>query len=164
MRAQQHARCIPWRQCTRAQWVGTTTTDLCMPPAHVQLVKSGERERLKQLLRDKLTECGWRDEVKQRCRGAGEARQLPHAHSARLLWRSTAGGALSYRLKASTARVRFPSLPAWPHVCSAQTSSLLVALTRSLQRRWCAQFAQRAGQQCRIASRLSCSAASRRLC
>eukprot|EP00878_Enallax_costatus_P047446 GHUV01058156.1.p1 GENE.GHUV01058156.1~~GHUV01058156.1.p1 ORF type:complete len:134 (-),score=11.90 GHUV01058156.1:79-480(-) len=34
-----------------------------------QLIKSGERDRLKQLLREKLTECGWRDEVKQRCRG-----------------------------------------------------------------------------------------------
>jgi hypothetical protein len=38
-------------------------------PATLQLIKSGERERLKQLLREKLTECGWRDEVKQRCRG-----------------------------------------------------------------------------------------------
>lgn len=36
---------------------------------HVQLVNSGERERLKQLLREKLTECGWRDDIKQRCRG-----------------------------------------------------------------------------------------------
>jgi len=39
----------------------------------MQLIKSGERERLKQLLRDKLTECGWRDEVKQRCRGDRKA-------------------------------------------------------------------------------------------
>jgi hypothetical protein len=37
---------------------------------HPQLVRSGERERLKRLLRERLTECGWRDEVKQRCRGA----------------------------------------------------------------------------------------------
>ena len=35
-----------------------------------QLVRSGERERLKRLLREKLTECGWRDDIKQRCRGA----------------------------------------------------------------------------------------------
>lgn len=42
----------------------------------LQLIHSGERERLKQLLRDKLTECGWRDEVKQRCRGE---RSLPPA-------------------------------------------------------------------------------------
>lgn len=42
---------------------------VCPPCALLQLVHSGERERLKQLLRDKLTECGWRDEVKQRCRG-----------------------------------------------------------------------------------------------
>jgi hypothetical protein len=40
-------------------------------PRSQQLVQSGERERLKQLLRDKLTECGWRDEVKQRARGVG---------------------------------------------------------------------------------------------
>ncbi|KIY99369.1 Enhancer of yellow 2 transcription factor-like protein [Monoraphidium neglectum] len=33
-----------------------------------ELIRSGERERLKRLLRDKLTECGWRDDVKQRCR------------------------------------------------------------------------------------------------
>ncbi|KAF6261299.1 transcription factor e(y)2-domain-containing protein [Scenedesmus sp. NREL 46B-D3] len=42
--------------------------------ALLQLIKSGERERLKQLLRDKLTECGWRDEVKQRCREYIQAR------------------------------------------------------------------------------------------
>jgi hypothetical protein len=34
-----------------------------------QLVRSGERERLKRVLRDKLTDCGWRDDIKQRCRG-----------------------------------------------------------------------------------------------
>lgn len=34
----------------------------------VQLIASGERERLKKLLRDKLDECGWRDEIKQLCR------------------------------------------------------------------------------------------------
>jgi len=40
------------------------------PPNNTQqLIRSGERERLKQLLRDKLTECGWRDDIKQRCRG-----------------------------------------------------------------------------------------------
>ncbi|KAI8467182.1 MAG: hypothetical protein J3K34DRAFT_523929 [Monoraphidium minutum] len=33
-----------------------------------ELIRSGERERLKRLLREKLTECGWRDDIKQRCR------------------------------------------------------------------------------------------------
>lgn len=46
-----------------------------MPNCCLQLIKSGERDRLKQLLREKLTECGWRDEIKQRCRGA---QQLGH--------------------------------------------------------------------------------------
>jgi hypothetical protein len=45
-------------------WDGSTAAACCL-----QLIHSGERDRLKQLLRDKLTECGWRDEVKQRCRG-----------------------------------------------------------------------------------------------
>jgi hypothetical protein len=35
-----------------------------------QLIESGEKERLKQLLRRKLQECGWRDDIKERCRGA----------------------------------------------------------------------------------------------
>lgn len=34
------------------------------------LVQSGEKERLKQLLRLKLVECGWRDEMKLHCKGA----------------------------------------------------------------------------------------------
>ncbi|EGZ14821.1 hypothetical protein PHYSODRAFT_354729 [Phytophthora sojae] len=32
------------------------------------LVQSGEKERLKQLLRLKLVECGWRDEMKLHCK------------------------------------------------------------------------------------------------
>lgn len=32
---------------------------------------------MKQLLREKLTECGWRDEVKQRCRGGRAAAAAP---------------------------------------------------------------------------------------
>jgi enhancer of yellow 2 transcription factor len=35
----------------------------------VQLIESGERDRLKALLRDRLLECGWKDEIKQRCVG-----------------------------------------------------------------------------------------------
>jgi len=40
-----------------------------LPLPSAQLIKSGERDRLKALLREKLTECGWRDDIKQRCRG-----------------------------------------------------------------------------------------------
>lgn len=36
---------------------------------HLQLIESGEKDRLKQLLRRKLQECGWRDDIKERCRG-----------------------------------------------------------------------------------------------
>jgi len=33
-----------------------------------KLLESGEKERLKDLLRTKLVECGWRDEMKTHCR------------------------------------------------------------------------------------------------
>ena len=33
-----------------------------------QLVETGEREKLKELLRTRLTECGWRDQLKEQCR------------------------------------------------------------------------------------------------
>ncbi|KAF4030021.1 Transcription factor e(y)2 [Phytophthora infestans] len=33
-----------------------------------RLVQSGEKERLKELLRHKLVECGWRDEMKLHCK------------------------------------------------------------------------------------------------
>ncbi len=32
-----------------------------------KLVETGEKERLKELLRQKLIECGWRDELKEYC-------------------------------------------------------------------------------------------------
>ncbi|GAM22647.1 hypothetical protein SAMD00019534_058220, partial [Acytostelium subglobosum LB1] len=35
---------------------------------HQKLIESGEKERLKILLRNKLVEAGWRDEVKAHCR------------------------------------------------------------------------------------------------
>ena len=35
---------------------------------NAKLVQSGERERLKQLLRERLVECGWRDELKEQCK------------------------------------------------------------------------------------------------
>lgn len=34
----------------------------------VQMIESGEKERLKELLRERLIECGWRDEMKALCR------------------------------------------------------------------------------------------------
>ena len=34
-----------------------------------KLVETGEKERLKELLRQKLIECGWRDELKEYCKG-----------------------------------------------------------------------------------------------
>ena len=38
---------------------------------HQKLVDTGEKERLKQLLRSKLEECGWRDELKAYCKEKG---------------------------------------------------------------------------------------------
>eukprot|EP00009_Paramoeba_aestuarina_P013858 CAMPEP_0201536574 /NCGR_PEP_ID=MMETSP0161_2-20130828/62223_1 /ASSEMBLY_ACC=CAM_ASM_000251 /TAXON_ID=180227 /ORGANISM="Neoparamoeba aestuarina, Strain SoJaBio B1-5/56/2" /LENGTH=96 /DNA_ID=CAMNT_0047942353 /DNA_START=143 /DNA_END=430 /DNA_ORIENTATION=- len=35
---------------------------------HNQLVESGEKERLKEMLRSKLVECGWRNDVRERCK------------------------------------------------------------------------------------------------
>ncbi|MBA0776178.1 hypothetical protein Gotri_011214 [Gossypium trilobum] len=34
----------------------------------MQLIQSGEKERLKELLRERLLECGWIDEMKALCR------------------------------------------------------------------------------------------------
>nr|GEY88037.1 transcription and mRNA export factor SUS1-like [Tanacetum cinerariifolium] len=33
-----------------------------------RLIESGEKERLKELLRERLIECGWKDEMKSHCR------------------------------------------------------------------------------------------------
>ncbi|EEH55815.1 uncharacterized protein MICPUCDRAFT_44519 [Micromonas pusilla CCMP1545] len=41
---------------------------------NAKLVSSGERERLKQLLRERLIECGWRDELKEQCKRIVKAR------------------------------------------------------------------------------------------
>ena len=54
-----------------------------------KLVETGEKERLKELLRQKLVECGWRDELKEYCKGAsprGRARAVgaPRRSSRRL--------------------------------------------------------------------------------
>lgn len=34
----------------------------------LKLVESGEKERLMELLRERLVECGWRDDMKALCR------------------------------------------------------------------------------------------------
>ncbi|CAF4759134.1 enhancer of yellow 2 transcription factor-like [Pieris napi] len=36
--------------------------------AHQRLILSGDRERFKELLRKRLIECGWRDQVRMLCR------------------------------------------------------------------------------------------------
>mmetsp|Transcript_3883 Transcript_3883/g.5083 ORF Transcript_3883/g.5083 Transcript_3883/m.5083 type:complete len:83 (+) Transcript_3883:189-437(+) len=33
-----------------------------------KLIETGEKERLKEILRQKLVECGWRDELKEYCK------------------------------------------------------------------------------------------------
>jgi len=35
---------------------------------NIKLVESGEKEKLMELLRERLVECGWRDEMKALCR------------------------------------------------------------------------------------------------
>ncbi|KAK4753629.1 hypothetical protein SAY87_001733 [Trapa incisa] len=35
---------------------------------NIKLVENGEKERLKELLRERLVECGWSDEMKEHCR------------------------------------------------------------------------------------------------
>ena len=41
-----------------------------------RLIESGERERLKELLRNRLVECGWRDQVKTHCKDIVKQRGL----------------------------------------------------------------------------------------
>ena len=43
-----------------------------------QLVETGEREKLKELLRVRLSECGWRDQLKQHCKDIIKQRGLEH--------------------------------------------------------------------------------------
>lgn len=35
---------------------------------NIKLIESGEKERLMELLRERLVECGWKDEMKAHCR------------------------------------------------------------------------------------------------
>ncbi|KAH3828048.1 hypothetical protein DPMN_129997 [Dreissena polymorpha] len=43
-----------------------------------KLVETGERERLKELLRTRLVECGWRDQLKQHCKEVVRQKGLEH--------------------------------------------------------------------------------------
>ena len=43
-----------------------------------KLVETGERERLKELLRTRLVECGWRDQLKQHCKEVVKQKGLEH--------------------------------------------------------------------------------------
>merc|ERR1711894_117126 len=43
-----------------------------------KLIETGERERLKELLRTRLVECGWRDELKAKCKDIVRQRGLEH--------------------------------------------------------------------------------------
>eukprot|EP01135_Chromosphaera_perkinsii_P011833 Nk52_evm24s2506 gene=Nk52_evmTU24s2506 len=45
---------------------------------HQKLVESGEKERLKELLRTKLIECGWRDDLKSYCKEVVKSKGLDH--------------------------------------------------------------------------------------
>mmetsp|Transcript_40351 Transcript_40351/g.77128 ORF Transcript_40351/g.77128 Transcript_40351/m.77128 type:complete len:105 (-) Transcript_40351:2936-3250(-) len=41
-----------------------------------KLIQSGEKERLRALLQERLIECGWRDDLKARCRAILKRRGL----------------------------------------------------------------------------------------
>ncbi|KAF6018782.1 ENY2 [Bugula neritina] len=43
-----------------------------------KLVESGESERLKDILRTRLIECGWRDELKAHCKEIVKRKGLEH--------------------------------------------------------------------------------------
>ncbi|XP_069777097.1 transcription and mRNA export factor ENY2 isoform X2 [Narcine bancroftii] len=43
-----------------------------------KLIETGERERLKELLRAKLTECGWKDQLKAHCKDVIREKGLEH--------------------------------------------------------------------------------------
>ncbi|CAH1780514.1 unnamed protein product [Owenia fusiformis] len=43
-----------------------------------KLVETGERERLKELLRTRLIECGWRDQLKAHCKEVVRQKGLEH--------------------------------------------------------------------------------------
>nr|XP_011721372.1 transcription and mRNA export factor ENY2 [Macaca nemestrina] len=43
-----------------------------------KLIETGERERLKELLRAKLIECGWKDQLKAHCEEVIKEKGLEH--------------------------------------------------------------------------------------
>ncbi|KFV71341.1 Transcription and mRNA export factor ENY2, partial [Dryobates pubescens] len=43
-----------------------------------KLIETGERERLKELLRAKLIECGWKDQLKAHCKDVIKEKGLEH--------------------------------------------------------------------------------------
>jgi len=43
-----------------------------------KLIETGERERLKELLRTRLIECGWRDQLKAYCKEVVRQKGLEH--------------------------------------------------------------------------------------
>ncbi|MXQ95522.1 hypothetical protein E5288_WYG013367 [Bos mutus] len=43
-----------------------------------KLIETGERERLKELLRAKLIECGWKDQLKAHCKEVIKEKGLEH--------------------------------------------------------------------------------------
>ncbi|XP_071957682.1 transcription and mRNA export factor ENY2-like [Antedon mediterranea] len=45
---------------------------------HQKMVETGEKERLKELLRAKLIECGWRDQLKAYCKEVVRTKGLEH--------------------------------------------------------------------------------------
>ncbi|KAL6067997.1 Transcription and mRNA export factor eny2, variant 2 [Balamuthia mandrillaris] len=45
-----------------------------------KLIESGEKERLKDMLRSKLVECGWRDEMKVHCKEIIKQKGVENVH------------------------------------------------------------------------------------
>uniref|UniRef100_A0A8C5SVY8 Transcription and mRNA export factor ENY2 n=5 Tax=Sauria TaxID=32561 RepID=A0A8C5SVY8_LATLA len=57
-----------WSTCTQE---GKMNKDAQMRATiNQKLIETGERERLKELLRAKLIECGWKDQLKAHCKGS----------------------------------------------------------------------------------------------
>ena len=54
-----------------------------------KLVESGEKDRLKDMLRARLIECGWRDSMKAHCKG--EQQHTRARHPNRGAWQSKSG-------------------------------------------------------------------------
>ena len=96
-----------------------------------RLVESGEKTRLKALLRDKLVECGWRDSLKDHCRGTSRARAQRRGRSRRQL---------------PAARLLFQRAPSLPPLralrrrCEARALPLVLRPLHSLHRCPCSSL------------------------